>query len=84
MDKLDYYTPKLITLMKAKGGVVGHKLRPFVDSGLLCLCSFCGETCRLVLCVNLILLLPPLLLALDGFNTPCAHVTIRFQYFSSC
>lgn len=31
MDKLDYYTPKLITLMKAKGGVVGNKLRPFVD-----------------------------------------------------
>lgn len=40
MDKLDYYTPKLITLMKAKGGVVGHKLRPFVDK-LTQVCCVC-------------------------------------------
>lgn len=31
MRKLDYYTPKLLTLMKAKGGVVGTKLRPHLD-----------------------------------------------------
>ncbi|KAG5283992.1 hypothetical protein AALO_G00021760 [Alosa alosa] len=31
MVKLNYYTPKLITLMKAKGGAVGNNLRPFVD-----------------------------------------------------
>ncbi|KAJ8279101.1 hypothetical protein COCON_G00061670 [Conger conger] len=28
--RLDAYTPKLLTLMKAKGGVVGTKLRPFL------------------------------------------------------
>ncbi|MEQ2297917.1 hypothetical protein AMECASPLE_039640, partial [Ameca splendens] len=31
MYKLDHYTPKLTTLMKGKGGVVGTKLRPFLD-----------------------------------------------------
>uniref|UniRef100_A0AAV2L5W1 Very-long-chain (3R)-3-hydroxyacyl-CoA dehydratase n=1 Tax=Knipowitschia caucasica TaxID=637954 RepID=A0AAV2L5W1_KNICA len=30
MYKLDHYTPKLITLMKAKGGVLGTALRPFL------------------------------------------------------
>lgn len=29
--KLDQYTPKRITLMKAKGGVVATKLRTFLD-----------------------------------------------------
>ncbi|KAL6480071.1 hypothetical protein MHYP_G00111040 [Metynnis hypsauchen] len=31
MDKLDHYTPKLVAVMKAKGGVVGTKLRPHLD-----------------------------------------------------
>lgn len=31
MYKLDHYTPKLIALMKAKRGVVGTKLRPFLE-----------------------------------------------------
>ncbi|XP_048836075.1 uncharacterized protein LOC125711317 isoform X2 [Brienomyrus brachyistius] len=31
MFKLDHYTPKLTALMKAKGGVMGTKLRPFLD-----------------------------------------------------
>ncbi|KAI4872416.1 hypothetical protein NFI96_031728, partial [Prochilodus magdalenae] len=31
MYKLDYYTPKLLVLMKSKGGVVGTKLRPHLD-----------------------------------------------------
>ncbi|KAE8299862.1 hypothetical protein D5F01_LYC02280 [Larimichthys crocea] len=31
MHKLDEYTPKLITLMKAKGGAVGNKMRPHLD-----------------------------------------------------
>ncbi|MEQ2274392.1 hypothetical protein XENORESO_020158, partial [Xenotaenia resolanae] len=31
MYKLDHYTPKLTTLMKGKGGVVGTKLRLFLD-----------------------------------------------------
>ncbi|KAM7370536.1 hypothetical protein PAMP_010072 [Pampus punctatissimus] len=31
MCKLDEYTPKLITLMKAKGGAVGIKMRPLLD-----------------------------------------------------
>ncbi|KAG9275705.1 sterile alpha motif domain-containing protein 3-like isoform X2 [Astyanax mexicanus] len=31
MRKLDYYTPKLLALMKVKGGVVGTKLRPHLD-----------------------------------------------------
>ncbi|TNN53222.1 hypothetical protein EYF80_036583 [Liparis tanakae] len=31
MYKLDYYTPKLISLMKAKGGVLGTTLRPLLD-----------------------------------------------------
>ncbi|KAL7886016.1 hypothetical protein AOLI_G00063110 [Acnodon oligacanthus] len=31
MNKLDHYTPKLVALMKAKGGVVGTKLRPHLD-----------------------------------------------------
>ncbi|KAJ8345977.1 hypothetical protein SKAU_G00301700 [Synaphobranchus kaupii] len=31
MCKLDHYTPKLTALMKAKGGVVGTKLRPILD-----------------------------------------------------
>lgn len=31
MSKLDYYTPKLIALMKIKGGVLGTKLRPLLD-----------------------------------------------------
>lgn len=31
MYKLDHYAPKRIALMKAKGGVVGTKLRPFLD-----------------------------------------------------
>ncbi|XP_046880477.1 sterile alpha motif domain-containing protein 3-like isoform X2 [Hypomesus transpacificus] len=31
MHKLDHYTPRLISLMKAKGGVVGTKLRPLLD-----------------------------------------------------
>lgn len=30
MYKLDAYSPKLLTLMKAKGGEVGTKLRPFL------------------------------------------------------
>lgn len=31
MYKLDLYTPKLIALMKLKGGIVGVKLRPHLD-----------------------------------------------------
>ncbi len=31
MYKLDHYTTKLIALMMAKGGVIGTKLRPFMD-----------------------------------------------------
>ncbi|KTF74419.1 hypothetical protein cypCar_00047951, partial [Cyprinus carpio] len=31
MNRLDAYTPKMITLMKLKGGVVGTKLRPYMD-----------------------------------------------------
>ncbi|KAG1960360.1 hypothetical protein F2P79_006252 [Pimephales promelas] len=31
MFRLDQFTPRLIALMKAKGGVVGTKLRPFLD-----------------------------------------------------
>nr|XP_029137678.1 uncharacterized protein LOC114921648 [Labrus bergylta] len=31
MYKLDHYTPKLTALMKAKGGVVGTRLRPHLD-----------------------------------------------------
>ncbi|XP_051960854.1 uncharacterized protein LOC127628167 isoform X2 [Xyrauchen texanus] len=31
MYKLDHYTTKLIALMMAKGGVIGSKLRPFMD-----------------------------------------------------
>ncbi|XP_034086759.1 uncharacterized protein LOC117555849 isoform X2 [Gymnodraco acuticeps] len=31
MYKLDHYTPKRIALMKAKGGVLGTKLRPFLE-----------------------------------------------------
>ncbi|XP_034545634.1 uncharacterized protein LOC117817198 [Notolabrus celidotus] len=31
MHKLDHYTPKLTDLMKAKGGVIGKRLRPFLD-----------------------------------------------------
>ncbi|KAI9516495.1 hypothetical protein NQZ68_015997 [Dissostichus eleginoides] len=31
MYKLDHYTPKHIALMKAKGGVLGTKLRPFLE-----------------------------------------------------
>ncbi|KAF3841504.1 hypothetical protein F7725_007366, partial [Dissostichus mawsoni] len=31
MYKLDHYKPKLIALMKAKGGVLGTKLRPFLE-----------------------------------------------------
>nr|XP_061785574.1 uncharacterized protein LOC133576400 isoform X2 [Nerophis lumbriciformis] len=31
MHKLDEHTPKLITLMKAKGGAVGIKMRPLLD-----------------------------------------------------
>lgn len=51
MYKLDHYTPKLIALMKAKGGVVGTKLRPFLDKlSQVCLFKivlvhiFCRET----------------------------------------
>lgn len=31
MYKLDHYTTKLIALMMAKGGVIGTKLKPFMD-----------------------------------------------------
>ncbi|KAL6483853.1 hypothetical protein MHYP_G00087250 [Metynnis hypsauchen] len=31
MDKLDHYSPELVALMKAEGGVVGTKLRPHLD-----------------------------------------------------
>ncbi|KAL1279267.1 hypothetical protein QQF64_025940 [Cirrhinus molitorella] len=31
MNRLDTYTPKMITLLKLKGGVVGTKLRPYMD-----------------------------------------------------
>nr|XP_033948406.1 uncharacterized protein LOC117453630 isoform X2 [Pseudochaenichthys georgianus] len=31
MYKLDHYTPKRIALIKAKGGVLGTKLRPFLE-----------------------------------------------------
>ena len=31
MHKLDEYTPKLIALMEAKGGVMGIKMRPLLD-----------------------------------------------------
>ena len=40
MHKLDKYTPKLITLIKAKGGAVGIKMRPLLDS-LSQVCLFC-------------------------------------------
>ena len=40
MHKLDEHTPKLITLMKAKGGAVGIKMRPLLDR-LSQVCLFC-------------------------------------------
>ena len=41
LNKLDGYTPKLLDLMKAKGGEVGTKLRPFLFKlSQVCFCSF--------------------------------------------
>ncbi|KAL6463315.1 hypothetical protein MHYP_G00277060 [Metynnis hypsauchen] len=46
-DKLDHYTPKLAALMRAKGGVVGTKLRPHLDK--LCQVNNCSDVTEHIL-----------------------------------
>lgn len=74
MYKLDTYTPKLVTLMKAKGGEVGTKLRPFLYK-------------LSQMCVVLFLLLQedgPFPLTFSHSHSLCDYISMIILYLLIC